>query len=212
MNILEITQQELDAMHHLYRINLVNGITGYKSANLIGTKSASGIPNVAVFSSVTHFGSNPPLIGFVLRPTTVPRNTYENIKETGIYTINHINSNIIQQAHHTAAKYPDEISEFEKANLTASYLDDFEAPFVGEAVIKLAMQFEEEIPIKANGTILVLGSIQKIILPEELVAPDGFVDLNLAETVAISGLDAYHAPKWLSRFDYARPDVGVKVI
>ena len=60
--------------------------------NLIATKSNDGFPNVAVFSSVTHLGSNPPLLGFITRPAFVPRNTYENIRKTGIYTINHIST------------------------------------------------------------------------------------------------------------------------
>ena len=55
---------DFSQMHHLYRINLINSCSGYKSANLIGTKSVDGITNVAIFSSVTHIGSNPALLGF----------------------------------------------------------------------------------------------------------------------------------------------------
>ena len=67
----------------IHRINLMNSLSGYKSANLIGSISPEGEENVAVFSSLVHLGSNPPLLGFILRPTTVPRNTYQNLKETG---------------------------------------------------------------------------------------------------------------------------------
>jgi flavin reductase (DIM6/NTAB) family NADH-FMN oxidoreductase RutF len=201
----KITRADLEQMSYLSRINLVNSITGYKSASLIGTKGADGILNVAVFSSVTHVGSNPPLIGFIARPTTVARNTYDNIKETGFYTINHINQNIIADAHHTSAKYPKEISEFDKTALNAEFRGDFYAPYVQEATIKIGLAFREEIPIKLNGTILVLGEIQEIIFPEVYQAEDGFVDLNAAQIVCISGLDAYHLPQELERFEYARP-------
>jgi flavin reductase (DIM6/NTAB) family NADH-FMN oxidoreductase RutF len=201
-----ITREAIEKMHHLYRINLINSITGYKSANLIGTKDKEGVTNVAIFSSVTHFGSNPPLIGMVLRPTTVPRNTYANIKETGIYTINHVNQSIIKEAHHTSAKYEAGISEFDKTSLEEEYINEFDAPYVKQAVVKMGMELVEEIPIKANGTILILGKIRELILPEQLVTKDGFVDLNGAETVTVSGLDAYHLPKQLARMNYARPD------
>ena len=70
------TRQDIDQMDKIFRLNLINSCTGYKSANLIGTQSADGKTNLAVFSSITHLGSNPPLIGFVLRPTTVPRDSY----------------------------------------------------------------------------------------------------------------------------------------
>jgi flavin reductase (DIM6/NTAB) family NADH-FMN oxidoreductase RutF len=103
----------------LFRANLINSCTGYKSANLLATKSKDGNTNVAIFNSVTHIGSNPPMIGFILRPTTVPRNTYRNIKQTALFTVNHIHRNIINKAHQTSAKYDENISEFEKTRLEA---------------------------------------------------------------------------------------------
>ncbi len=208
-----IQREELSEMEHLFKINLVNSITGYKSANLIGTiDEASQQTNLAVFSSVTHFGSEPPLVGFVLRPTTVLRGTYNNIKKTGYYTINHINASIIEDAHHTSAKYPAEISEFDQTNLTAAFENGFVAPYVKEARVKIGLEFKQEIPIELNGTILILGQIKELIIPEECLLKDGFLDLNAAETVAISGLDAYHLPKRLARFEYARPNQAIQKI
>lgn len=212
MSPLSITATDIEEMKHLYRINLINSITGYKSANLIGTKSKNGVSNVAVFSSVTHFGSNPALIGVVMRPTTVARNTYGNIINTKYYTINHINQAIIEDAHHTSAKYPEDISEFDKTDLEEEYINDFFAPFVKQSVIKIAMELVETIPIKANGTLLVLGRVLELVLPPEIIADDGFVDLNAAQTVAISGLDAYHRPQQQARLSYARPDQKVTKI
>lgn len=208
-----IQREELLEMEHLFRINLVNSVTGYKSANLIGTiDTALQQTNLAVFSSVTHFGSEPPLVGFVLRPTTVFRGTYDNIKSTGYYTINHINASIIEQAHHTSAKYSAEISEFDQANLTEEFREGFLAPYVQEARIKIGVEFQQEIPIELNGTILILGKIKEIIIPDGCLLKDGFLDLNAAETVSVSGLDAYHLPKRLARFEYARPNQAVKKI
>ena len=61
---------------------MINSITGYKSANMIGSRSNSGNENLAIFSSVTHLGSNPPLfLSFTLRPNTVPRHTYKNFRK-----------------------------------------------------------------------------------------------------------------------------------
>ena len=107
----------LKNLDKISRLNLVNSCTGFKSANLIATKSTSGETNVAVFSSVTHLGSDPALLGFILRPTVVPRDTYKNIKETGYFTVNHIAENMILDAHHTSANYNFGVSEFDKTNL-----------------------------------------------------------------------------------------------
>ena len=81
----KFTKEAIQELPKIPRLNLINSCTGYKSANLIATKTAEGVSNVAIFSSITHLGSDPALLGFILRPTTVPRNTYKNIKEVLIF-------------------------------------------------------------------------------------------------------------------------------
>ena len=196
---------DFSQMHHLYRINLINSCSGYKSANLIGTKSVDGITNVAIFSSVTHIGSNPALLGFFLRPTTVIRNTYNNIKETGVFTINHVHESILEDAHHTSAKYDSDISEFEMTNLIEQYKDSFSAPFVKDAPIQLAMTYVEEYDIKSNNTILLIGQIKDLYIKDNLLQNDGFINLSEANVAAINGLDGYTIPKLKNRFQYQRP-------
>jgi flavin reductase (DIM6/NTAB) family NADH-FMN oxidoreductase RutF len=200
-----ISNEQLDNLNHLYRINLINSCSGYKSANLLGTKSNDGIENVAVFSSVTHIGSNPPVLGFFLRPTTVLRNTYENIKATGFYTINHIHEGILEDAHHTSAKYDSNISEFEKTKLISEYKNNFKAPFVKNAPLQLAMEYLEEYEIKANNTILLIGKIIGIHIEDEFLEDDGFINLSKAKVATINGLDGYAVPELKTRFGYQRP-------
>ncbi|WP_431165235.1 flavin reductase family protein [Tenacibaculum halocynthiae] len=200
-----LTRAYIDSLEHLYKINLINSVSGYKSANLICTKSTKNITNVAVFSSVVHYGSAPPILGFVVRPTSVRRNTYDNIKETGYFTINHIHHDIIEDAHHTSAKYSSEISEFDKTNLKEEYLNDFYAPFVEGCPIKIGLKYIDEYYIKANGTILVLGEIIDLHINDSLIKEDGFIDLLEGNIAAINGLDAYTVPKIKTRLSYQRP-------
>ncbi|WP_338360189.1 flavin reductase family protein [Yeosuana marina] len=199
------TQFDIDNMQHLYKINLINSCSGYKSANLIGTKSAQGISNVAVFSSVTHIGSSPALLGFFLRPTTVIRNTYENIKETGYFTINHIHESILIDAHHTSAKYDKSISEFDVTSLEEAYKDGYSVPFVKDAPIQMAMKYVEEYAIKANNTILLIGEIKDLYIADNLLEEDGFVNLSKANVATINGLDGYSVPSLKTRLEYQRP-------
>ena len=198
-------ETDIQDLNHIYKINLINSCSGYKSANLIGTISEDGIENVAVFSSVTHIGSNPALLGFFLRPTTVLRNTYENLKSTGFYTINPIHEAIIKDAHHTSAKYDASISEFDVTNLKPEFKKDFIAPFVENTPIQLAMKYVEEYPIKSNNTILVIGKIIGLYVNDNLIEKDGFINLSKANISAINGLDGYAIPKEKIRFGYQRP-------
>lgn len=199
------TKEDIDSFKHIFRINLINSCSGYKSANLIGTKSIDGNTNVAVFSSVTHMGSNPALLGFFLRPDTVPRDTYTNIKETGFYTINHIQEEFIEDAHHTSAKYKEDISEFQMTSLRSAFKKGFYAPFVRASPIQMAMKYVEEYRIAANRTILIVGEIQDIYLNEGLLQKDGFINLSEGKVAAINGLDGYTIPTLKERFGYQRP-------
>jgi len=199
------TAEDISQLERFYRANLINSCTGYKSANLMGSRSKDGIENVAVFNSVVHIGSNPPLLGFILRPTTVPRHTFQNMKETGVFTVNQIHQGIIEDAHHTSASYDESISEFDKTNLTPIYKDDFNAPFVKESKIQLACSYVNDYLIEENGCYLVIGAIEVIYVPEKCLHEDGFVQLDKAESISIIGLDGYALPSLKERFPYARP-------
>lgn len=203
--MIAFEKKEIENLPHLSKINLVNSGTGYKSANLIGTKSEDGVTNLAIFSSVTHFGSSPAIYGFVLRPTTVRRNTYDNIKASGVFTLNPVFEERIADAHHTSAKYPTEISEFDKTKFEEEYKDDCYAPFVKGAPLQIRMKFLEEIPIKANGTILVLATVEKIYVREEMLTEDYFIDLSKGNIATVTGLDGYAVPPAIERFSYQRP-------
>ena len=58
------TRSAIEELERFYRANLVNSVSGYKPANLIGTVSDSGVTNVAIFSSVVHLGADPALLAF----------------------------------------------------------------------------------------------------------------------------------------------------
>ena len=204
--MIHYTRTDINQMDKIFRLNLINSCTGFKSANLLGTKSLNGVSNVAVFSSITHLGSNPPLIGFILRPTSVPRDTYRNIKDTGVFTVNHIYSDIIEDAHHTSAKYPDEVSEFTKTGLEEEFLGDFPAPFVKGAKIRLGCRFLNEYEIKENDTLLLVSAIEHVFVADQNIQQeDGWLKLENANTVAINGLDGYATTSLLDRYAYARP-------
>jgi flavin reductase (DIM6/NTAB) family NADH-FMN oxidoreductase RutF len=203
--MIGISKENFSSWDKIPKINLINSCMGYKSANLIGTQSKEGSTNLAIFSSVTHLGSDPALLGFIVRPTTVPRHTYANIKETEYFTVNSITETMIGEAHHTSANYAKEISEFDKAGLSKEYLDTIAVPFVGESPLKLLCKYVNEYEIKENGTIQIIASIEKIYVDELLLQDDGFIQLDLGKVVSINGLDGYSVSQLVKRLPYARP-------
>ncbi len=204
-----IKEQDLLAMETRYRAALINSLGGFKSVVMIGTANAAGQPNLTVFSSFFHLGANPALCGIIVRPDVSPRHTLNNILETSSYTINHLNEAIYRQAHQTSARYSAETSEFDACGLTPAYTEGIHAPFVKESHIRFACKFVQRMDIELNGTILIIGKIEYIHLPERAIGKDGFIDIEASGTVTCSGLDSYHTTKKLSRLSYAKPGVVV---
>lgn len=205
-----ISKETISQMDKIEKLNLINSCTGFKSANLIATKSIEGDTNVAIFSSVTHLGNSPSLIGFIVRPTTIPRDTYKNIMETGYFTVNHITIDMIADAHHTSANYESGISEFDKTNLEEEYKDDINIPFVKGSPVQLYCKFVNEYLIKENDTIHIIASIEHIFFDETLEHKDGWLQLDKGNIVALNGVDGYFLPKLIDRFQPAQQNVPTK--
>lgn len=196
---------EIVEMEQRFRATFINSLTGYKSVALIGTKDVNGQTNLAIFNSIVHLGAHPPLLGMVIRPDSVDRHTLQNIENTGYYTINQIHSSFIEKAHQTSARYPKEISEFEAVGLTSEFKNDFFAPFVAESVIQIGLKFKEKVPFKINNTLFIIGEVQTVFLPEEIIQNDGFIDLHAASSITNTGLDCYHKVLKGVRLPYAKP-------
>jgi flavin reductase (DIM6/NTAB) family NADH-FMN oxidoreductase RutF len=198
------SKAELAAMDGRFRTNLINSSTGYKPANLIGTKGMHGT-NLAIFSSAVHIGANPPLIGLIFRPVDdSPRHTYENIKSSGAYTINHVHRAFYRNAHFTSARFEQDESEFNGCLLNEEYLEGFPAPFVAESEIKLGVRLMEEIPITSNRTILVVGAIEILVVPDAALTDSGNIELAVVDDICISGLDTYNSVGKLETLPYAK--------
>ena len=193
------------AMERFFRRDFMNTISGYRSCHLLGTLSYQKVPNLGLFNSITHVGASPPHLGFIMRPLTVPRQPYHNIKAQGYFTLNQVTEGQLQQAHQSSAKYPPEESEFDAVGLTPYYTELHPVPYVEESPIKLGLEFAEEHPIKANGAIFVIGKVVEVIIDEDLIAEDGHIMLEKAGIISVAGLDSYYKPELIDRLPYPRP-------
>ena len=197
---------EWQSWERFYRANFINSLTGFKSASLIGTVNVQGVPNLGMFSSMVHIGSDPALIGYINRPVAAAPHTLANIKSNGFYTVNHIHPSFLAAAHQTSAKYPDEVNEFTEVGLTAEYIEGVKVPFVKESHIKYLLSLKEIIPIQLNDTFLVIGQLEQVFIDPSLrPTTDGFLHLDQAGTICSNGLDAYYNTTLIDRFAYAKP-------
>ena len=200
------SKDDIEQMPRIKRLNIINSITGIKPANLIGSIDLKGNTNLAIFSSVVHLGSNPALLGFILRPQEkVRRHSYENIIDLGVYTLNQLPNNMTLEGHYTSAKFEKNISEFDKCNFTPEYLKNFNAPFVKESALKIGLKYVESIPIPSNGTIMIVGKVEQIHVEESALTKEGYINLEKTNSTGISGLNSYYKLQKIDSYPYARP-------
>ena len=199
------TKADIEQKEQRFRTAFINSLGGFRQAVLIGTKSIEGKTNLAIFNSLMHLGASPALFGLISRPDSVQRDTLQNILDTKEYTLNYIRANQFKKAHQTSARYEKGVSEFDKVGFKEFYHTNCAAPFVDDAVIKIAMKLEQTIPITLNGTVLIIGSVMQVEMDESLVGTDGFVALSDAEVLLSQGLDAYFVSKAIGRLPYAKP-------
>ncbi len=201
-----INAADLQQLPSRYRANLCNSLPGFKSLVLVGTRSSAEVNNLAPFSQVIHIGSNPSLMAILFRPHTVRRDTLENILSEKQFTINHVQASFYEKAHQSAAKYEAHQSEFETVGLTPEFTEAVTAPYVQESSIKIGLEWVETMEIALNNTLLVIGKAVEIRVPTEIIKEDGYLDIEAANTITSSNLDAYHTTQKIDRLKYPQPD------
>jgi flavin reductase (DIM6/NTAB) family NADH-FMN oxidoreductase RutF len=206
------SKANIQSWERFYRSNFINCLSGFKSATLIGTINNVKQTNLSIFSNIVHLGADPATIGFINRPKEAAPHTIKNIGATGVYTMNHIHKNFIKQAHQTSAKYTEGESEFENVGLTMEWKDNCRAPFVAESRVKYSMVLREIIPIKHNGTFLVVGAVEDIFVDENIIDKDGFLRIEKEGSITTLGIDGYYETDLIARFKYAKPGVETEKI
>ena len=204
------TSKELIEQEKPYRTNFINSLSGFKSLQLLGTKNQDGVTNLAVFNSTFHVGANPPYLGLVVRPDGPEHDTLKNILGQEHCTLNNVKEAFYQQAHQTSARYVSGESEFKACDFEEEYIAGFPVPFVKESSIQIGLKLKEVIPVKANGTTIVIGEIVLIRLDEKYLLDDGMVNLEAAGSITVAGLDSYHRTQKIGRLAYAKPGIEPK--
>jgi hypothetical protein len=60
-------------------------------------------------------------------------------------------------------------------------------------------------PIKQNGSFLVIGMVKEIFVPTNIILTDGFLDIEQAGSITSLGLNGYYSANQLAKFTYAKP-------
>ena len=204
----------IEGLPQRYRARFVNSLSGFKSANLVGTASSSGASACCMVSSVVHLGSNPALMGVVFRPPGEDAHNYRNLTQSGCFTLSHVTDAFYQQAHQTSARFAKGVSEFEAVGLTPHWHQTDGEPVPSASCGRVSCQDgpdRKEDLLLPNGCRFVMGAVEWVDFDSRAQAEDGFLDLSETGTMCIGGLDAYHTAQRTSRLSYAKPDQPLDV-
>ena len=208
--MIEFDLSKLEELPKRERAHLINNLCGLRSANLVGTSDGYN-DNLAIFNSVIHLGSNPPLLGIVFRPLTVERHTYDNIKETKYFSVNQIIETITANAHHTSAKFENKQSEFEFCNIESLHREGCVVPFVNESNIQILCTYSSE-HLLENNCIFLTANIERFWVKSDSINKSNWLNHEKAASSAIGGLDTYYKVSLIDRYSYAQPDIKPKSI
>jgi len=66
------------------------------------------------------------------------------------------------------------------------------------------MKLMEVIPIKHNNTFFVIGELQMMYVPEDIISSDGFLEIEKANSCCSLGIDGYYKAEKIMRLPYAK--------
>ena len=139
---------------------------------LVSTMSPDGVLNAAPFSFFNVLGSNPPIVGFAPgdREPGIPKDTAQNIRQTGEFVVNLVDEAIAQAMSDCAAELPAGQSEFEFAGLSPRDSVTVQPPGIAEAPVSI--ECKEWGTLRIGGNRLVVGLVQRLRVRDELIDPE----------------------------------------
>jgi flavin reductase (DIM6/NTAB) family NADH-FMN oxidoreductase RutF len=137
----------------------------------VSTIDEDGVYNLAPFSAYTMISYLPMVIGFSIASYRggQKKDTLRNIELTKEFVINVVTEELADAMNITAAPYPREVSEFEKARVTPIKADIVNAPMVAESPIKMECQLVQTMEFGKISIIntLIIGSVLRVHIADE---------------------------------------------
>ena len=149
---------------------LTTGLIVPRPIGWIGTISPTGVPNLAPYSFFNAVSGLPPT--FVVSPgRATRRDTLDNVRATGEFTINVVTAEVVDAMNASAASFDPDVDEFAACGLTAVPSASVRPPLVGEckANIECVVTQIVEIGHPEHGNALVIGEAVEFHVLDDLL-------------------------------------------
>ncbi len=188
-------QFAVDDLAPMLGYKLLSSLIVPRPIGWIGSISSAGVPNLAPYSFFNAVSGQPPTV--VFSPGAGQRrDTLDNVREVGEFTVNVVTAEVVEAMNATAASLPADIDEFAAVGLTSVPGVIVSAPMVGECRANLECKVTQLVPIgdPKNGNVLVIGEAVMIHVNDDVFDGNYVDQANL-------GAIGRHAGSTYSRAD-----------
>ncbi len=163
----------------------------------LSTVSPEGVDNLAPYSQFTNLTFDPPyvLVSINRTPAGGRKDTAANIEATGEFVYNIVPWALRAAMNVTAAPFPPEVDEFEKAGLKKAPCRLVKPCRVADSPISLECRFVQTIVLPGDsktGTVdIIIGKVVGVHVADEVILPDGKIDMEKIRPLARMGYSDY---------------------
>jgi len=163
----------------------------------LSTISRSGVANLAPYSQWQNLTFDPPMVMFSANQSTLGgrKDTVVNAEETGWFVWNMATWELREAVNVSAMALPPEVDEFDRAGVSKAPCIDAPGPRVAESPCHFECRHLQTVRLPGNsdvGTVdVVFGQVMRIHVREDVVRPDGKLDIAKIQPIARMGYYDY---------------------
>jgi flavin reductase (DIM6/NTAB) family NADH-FMN oxidoreductase RutF len=163
----------------------------------ISTLSADGVHNLAPFSQFNSLTFDPPYVMFSANQTSDGnrKDSCINAEQTGEFVWNMATYELREAVNISAEQFPPDVDEFERAGLTKTPAQLVRPAMVAESPIHFECRYYQTIRLPGNGIIgttdVVIGSVIGVHISDDVITPEGRVDILKIRPIAKMGYYDY---------------------
>ena len=163
----------------------------------ISTISNDGVHNLAPYSQFQNLSYDPPYVMFAADPNSQGRrkDTVINIEQTGEFVYNMATYDLREAVNRSATEVPPEVDEFELAGVTKAPSIRVKPCRVAQSPVQFECRYYQTLRLPGNGQIaavdVVIGRVLLVHIKDEVIGPDGRLDLRRIRPLARLGYYDY---------------------
>lgn len=163
----------------------------------LSSRSVAGVENIAPYSQWQNLTWDPPMVMFAANQSVHGgrKDTVRNIEETGWFVWNMATWDLREAVNISAMALPAEVDEFERAGVTKAPAVDAPCMRVAESPCHFECRHVTTLRLPARSEVatvdLVVGEVTRIHIRDDVLLPDGKIDILRIKPIARLGYYDY---------------------